>query len=132
MNALRKVLGVVEAFRDADKEMPVQQAEILLWVSMYPGISSKDLQNRTGLSQSSISRHLAALGKWHYAKRPGLEFVSTVEDPRERRRKVSFLTPRGKKFVERTCQTIDPDFAIQGGTEKDEIGKLYEGYRHTR
>jgi DNA-binding MarR family transcriptional regulator len=43
---------------------------------------------------------VAALGKWHKLGEPGLDLVEAVEDPIERRRKIMFLTPKGRAQVQ--------------------------------
>jgi len=59
----------------------------------------KELETASGITLGSVSRNLMALGKWHRHQVPGLELVETIDDPREYRRKVAFLTNKGRQFV---------------------------------
>ena len=47
------------------------------------------------MSQSLCSRTVAALSKWQRRGTPGLDLIEAIEDPRERRRKIMYLTPKG-------------------------------------
>lgn len=42
---------------------------------------------------------MAALSKWHSFGKPGLDLVQAEEDPRERRRKIISLTPKGHELI---------------------------------
>ncbi|MCA6062903.1 helix-turn-helix domain-containing protein [Thalassolituus marinus] len=48
----------------------------------------------------SCSRNVAALSKVHRLNKPGHDLVYAIEDPAERRRKIVFLTPKGKRVAE--------------------------------
>ena len=41
----------------------------------------QDLSETVGMSQSSCSRNIAALGTWHRLGKPGLNLVEAVEAP---------------------------------------------------
>lgn len=58
-----------------------------------------ELGKASGLSSASISRNLAALGEWHRLQRPGLGLVELIVDLRDRRRKFTRLTPKGRTLV---------------------------------
>ena len=79
--------------------MTPQTLQILLEVSMHPGITMKQLVTASGVAQSSVSRNLMVLGKWHRSHEAGLDLVETIDDPREWRRKAAFLTVKGRKFM---------------------------------
>jgi DNA-binding MarR family transcriptional regulator len=51
------------------------------------------------IAQSSASRNIAALSRWHSFGKDGHNLVEAREDPRERRRKIVSLTPRGHHLV---------------------------------
>jgi DNA-binding MarR family transcriptional regulator len=96
---LNKLLRAVEEFRKIDPEMPPQTIETYLWVAMQPGLTMKEIADRVGLSQSAISRNIQALSKWHRLNKPGYDLVTATEDPRERRRKIVTLTPKGERVA---------------------------------
>lgn len=79
--------------------MTPQAFQIVLEIAQRPGITMKQLVDASGLAGASISRNLMALGEWHRTDMPGLGLVETVDDPREYRRKIAFLTIKGIKFV---------------------------------
>ena len=97
--AIHRLLSAVEEIRNISTDMPMQTLHILLLVAANPGITIAELIKKTGLSQSSCSRNLALLSKTHRLGKPGLDLAEAREDPRERRRKVVRLTPKGRETV---------------------------------
>lgn len=79
--------------------MTPQALQILLEIALHPGITMKELETASGVALGSVSRNLMALGKRHRLQTPGLELIETIDDPREYRRKVAFLTIKGRRFV---------------------------------
>ena len=73
----------------------------------YEGISMKDLAEKVGIAQSSTSRNVAALSKWHRLGKEGLDLVEAIEDPAERRRKIVYLTSKGKALGRSLQNVID-------------------------
>ena len=62
-----------------DSNMPLHQALVLFIVATAneDGIEMRDIARQSGLSTSSVSRNIAALGEWHRLQRPGLGLVET-------------------------------------------------------
>lgn len=79
--------------------MTPQAFQITLEVALRPGVTMKQLMDASGLALGSVSRNLMALGEWHRLDMPGLGLIETVNDPQDTRRKVAFLTKKGRKFV---------------------------------
>lgn len=100
MNPLSKLYACIEEMRKIDPEMQAHTINIFVMVCMNPGITMKDLGNRLGISQATMSRNIAALGKVHRLNRPGYDLLQAEEDPVERRRKVVNLTAKGKRVKE--------------------------------
>mgnify|MGYP004448671141 CR=1 FL=1 len=94
-------LEFLKAFRELGRDMPIQMAVVFLNVANAEGISMTELYKSSGISQASCSRNVAALSKLHRLDKPGLDLVFTKEDPQERRRKIVFLTPKGKLLAEK-------------------------------
>lgn len=124
-----KALGVATKFlqelRSIDPFIPSQTVECLLVVAARPGITMGDLSEATGLAQSSCSRNIAALSKWHRLGKEGYDLVEAVDDPRERRRKIIYLTQKGHKVVNRIMQTIEPNFELPKTTAREGVDRLY-------
>ncbi len=94
------VVRVLEAFRRFDPDMPIQYALSFLTIAQHEGLSMGELAQRLGIAQSSASRNIAALSRWHSFGKAGHDLVEALEDPRERRRKIVSLTPRGHRLIE--------------------------------
>lgn len=104
INALMNAIAIL---RDGDEQMQMQTAQVFLAIAIQPGITSKDLVKAVGISQSSVSRNTAALGEWHRLDKPGLNLIETRPDPRERRRKVHYLTPKGHAVAKRVLAALE-------------------------
>lgn len=94
------VVHVLEAFRTLDPDLPIQYALSFMTIARNEGISIGELAERLGIAQSSASRNVAALSRWHSFGKAGLDLVQAQEDPRERRRKIVTLTDKGRAFLE--------------------------------
>lgn len=111
------VSRVVNTLRTLSPDMPMQQADILLQIALRPGVTMAEIQKRTGLSQSSVSRNVQALSKFHRLDKPGLDLVEVTIDPRETRRRLIFLTPKGKSFITLLLRNVDEDYSIDRETD---------------
>lgn len=94
------VVQVLEAFRTLDPDLPIQYALSFMTIAQSEGISIGELAERLGIAQSSASRNVAALSRWHSFGKAGLDLVQAQEDPRERRRKIVTLTEKGRAFLD--------------------------------
>lgn len=98
--AVATVARVLEAFRTLDPDLPIQYALSFLTIAQNEGLSIGELAERLGIAQSSASRNVAALSRWHSFGKAGLDLVQSQEDPRERRRKIVTLTDKGRAFLD--------------------------------
>lgn len=105
--SLAKVVKCLEEFRKIDPQIPPQTAVSFLWVCIHDGITMKDLSDRVGVSQSSMSRNIAALSETHRYGKPGYDLVYATEDPAERRRKIVKLTPKGRRIAASLSEVFD-------------------------
>lgn len=102
------LMRVLEEFRKLDPDLPIQYALSFLTLAANEGLSLGELATRLGIAQSSASRNVAALSAWHSFGKPGLDLVEAREDPRERRRKLVTLTPKGHALVETLRAILEP------------------------
>ena len=107
LGSLHKAERVLAEFRKIEPEILATQIQMFLLVAMFPGSTAKDLCERVGISQSSGSRNIAALGKVHRYGKPGYGLVQQEEDPRERRRKLITLTPKGRVLAAEIVKIMD-------------------------
>ena len=105
---LDPLVRVLEALRTLDPDLPIQYALSFLTIAQNEGLSIRDLSERLGIAQSSASRNVAALSKWHSFGKAGHDLVQAEEDPRERRRKIITLTDRGRGLAAQLSSLIQP------------------------
>ena len=98
-DALDPLVRVLEALRRLDPDLPIQYALSFLTIAQNEGLSIRDLSERLGIAQSSASRNVAALSRWHSFGKAGHDLVQAEEDPRERRRKIITLTDKGRALA---------------------------------
>lgn len=103
---LDPLVRVLEAFRTLDPDLPIQYALSFLTIAQNEGMSIRDLSERLGIAQSSASRNVAALSKWHSFGKAGHDLIQSEEDPRERRRKILTLTPKGHELAARLADLL--------------------------
>lgn len=98
--AYSKVIRLFEEFRKFDSGMPIQTAITFCMVANNEGISMKELQEKMGYSQSSCHRNVTALCKYDRFNKPAHDLLYKADDPMEHRRKLVFMTPKGKRVAE--------------------------------
>tara|TARA_Y100001934_G_C11987645_1_gene601621 strand:+ start:124 stop:459 length:336 start_codon:yes stop_codon:yes gene_type:complete len=91
-------MNQVRILRTLDPRMQMQTAETLFATMEKAPCHMSALRNYVNISQASISRNCAALGRIHRKGQPGLGLIDTVEDMFDRKRKIVFLTPKGEKY----------------------------------
>lgn len=74
-HGLRTLNSRIEVLREFRDNMPIQMVSVFLAVAMKPGVHQCDLTEITGLSQSSVSRNIHALGKFDRHGKPGLDLI---------------------------------------------------------
>jgi DNA-binding MarR family transcriptional regulator len=131
-NIMFRLAATIDEFRSLDKDIPGQAVVTFLVVAQKPGISSKELLQRIGVSQASISRNLALLGEWDRHGNPGLQLVDLIEDPVDRRNKIAFLTPRGKALVGKIANIMEPGLGEVDLTEFPTAKEYVRGVRGAR
>lgn len=98
-----KVLLAVESIArlDPSEALSASTVIVLLYVMQYPQQSLKQLEKLTGLTKSSVSRHVLTLtARGDRARaRAGLGLVDTYEDVQDARVKRVKLTPKGERLA---------------------------------
>lgn len=127
-DSINTLFRVIASLREIDEQMPSQMAQVLIAIAMRPGLTMQQVSDMTGLSQSSCSRNIAALSKWHRLGKEGHDLVEAIEDPAERRRKIMFLTPKGKQKVQALIAAVNPEVSpadFKAPTAKEYLNKAY-------
>lgn len=102
----RNVSRVLDDLKELDKEMPVQQMQVLFYISTHDQCVQRDMITALGLKPTSASRNIAALSKWYKPDVPGLGLVTWVDDLIDRRSKRLMLTAEGRKLMASIAETL--------------------------
>jgi DNA-binding MarR family transcriptional regulator len=100
-------LAFCESFAAAtgDATMGLQQVRLLLSLYVHGTLNQNDLPRHTGVQKSSNGRNIDRLGPGSF-REPGLGYIESYEDPRDRRYKLVRLTPRGRAVLEETAAAL--------------------------
>lgn len=106
-----KLTSIINEFRKVYSEFPMQQALVFLEVCQNPeGLTVGQVKERTGLSQSSASRHCRGLTKQMTPSRKGLDLCSFLPSKHDSRSKVLVLNEKGKA-LEREIESAMSKFS---------------------
>jgi DNA-binding MarR family transcriptional regulator len=98
--ALIGLINAIDAFKlVAGSNPPLQLLQIFLYVASNTKCKQADLQEVTGLSESSCSRMIMWLGPTRHDGKKGLCLIRTESDPVFYKRKILFLTDKGHKVA---------------------------------
>jgi DNA-binding MarR family transcriptional regulator len=111
LTTFRKMQRACQTIRKLYPDMPVTSVSVFLDVVLQPGISSRELMQNTGISQSAVSRHMSILGPYNWRGEEGLKLIESIEDPEDRRQKISFLTAKGRQLAIDLFSIMEPDRA---------------------
>jgi DNA-binding MarR family transcriptional regulator len=102
MDSRSKIVAInrlLSTIREIHPHIEAHQVQILLEIAQKPISTMKELADASDVALSSISRNLDVLGDRHWRGGPGLGLVAKDWDPREPRRMIAWLTPRGQEVV---------------------------------
>ena len=95
-----RLTALISAIRDVDPEMAAQTVAAMLYISGHPGCTVGEVAEKLGFTSGTGTRIVARLGEWSRYQHPGLRFVLTEQDPKDRRFLRVYLTPAGTRFVQ--------------------------------
>lgn len=78
---------------------PLHHAQVFLAVATRGKCTYADIETELGLSNPSVSRTVTALGPVHRTGRDGYHLLDMEPDPREGRRFLVMLSPKGKALL---------------------------------
>jgi DNA-binding MarR family transcriptional regulator len=93
----QEAFRLLSGIQRVDPEMPLQQVMCLLVIAeAEEGLSLTDVAKKVGISLTTASRYVSALGKLNRHRTEGLKYIESHEDPMERRKKIIRITTKGK------------------------------------
>tara|TARA_X000000368_G_scaffold313179_1_gene250820 strand:+ start:143 stop:490 length:348 start_codon:yes stop_codon:yes gene_type:complete len=100
MSLINKAYLVIEILRKTtgEREFPAQLASTFFYIAANDGCRQEDLVTATEMSSSSVSRNVSWLGPKHRLGKDGLKLVKREKDPKDPKRYLLFLTPKGKNM----------------------------------
>ena len=105
--SLFNLATVLDIIRQVDEDLTVLRLAILLDIHAHEGTAYHEVGNRLDIRRSSLSRNISRLDTFGYSQnRKGLGLVHTEEDPENRRQRLCYLTPEGKRLVQRITKTL--------------------------
>lgn len=104
---MKALLTVVVEVRKVDPEMQMQTFETLLRIALNEGVPMAQLQQETKVSLSATSRNVGILSRVNVKGAKALGFCEAHEDPMDRRRKVVYMTPKGKTFIDKLNTALE-------------------------
>ena len=110
------VLQGLTLFKDLDARVSVNEVIAFLYAAENEGLTVQDMADLAGMTQSTASRSLRALGPidspWSQA--PALGLVEAYLNPRDGRSHVVHLSPRGLQLRDRLDTIIREAAPISG------------------
>ncbi len=96
-----KLIRQLDEFRKLDSSMPVGEIIFLLHCSLLSEPSMKVVAQYADIPESSASRYMTHLAAGRPAiGKPGVNLLSTYENPLDRKMKIIQITPKGGEFLQ--------------------------------
>lgn len=106
-SAYSKLNLVVKELRKVYPDFPLPMVLVFLEICQNPdGITVNQVRQRTGLTQSSASRHCRGLTKRMTPTREGLDLCEYIPDPHDFRSKLIVLNDKGKELENALEQAV--------------------------
>lgn len=112
---LSMLFRITEALRATlDPIVPLSVAAGFLFVAVNEGCTQKDVQIALGINQTGASRIMLALSENEPLRGRGqYGLVKAVPNADDRRLNCLFLTPKGKRIVEKLSLYVDIDMRVR-------------------
>lgn len=104
--SLEMVYAALEALIDISPAMPLQQAATIILVALNEGTSLKELVQKTGVKQSTMSRHLIDLGKRNRRMEQGYQIVDCRQDDFDMRKNQYVLSIKGRAVIDKVVKAV--------------------------
>lgn len=105
------ILQLMEEFRKINPEIQMQAAAAFVTAAMYPEATLQEIADRLGVSGSSVTRNLRtfAPGKVRVSGkvRDGHGLLTVHEDPMDRRKRFTKLTPAGRRVIQSAIHIME-------------------------
>jgi DNA-binding MarR family transcriptional regulator len=102
-----RLTTLISKVREVDPEMAPQTLAALLYAAVHPGCTVGEMAEAQGLTSGTGTRIVARLGDWARYQHPGLKFVTTEQDAKDRRFLRVFVTPAGQRFIAGLLSQMD-------------------------
>lgn len=98
---LDQLARALDVFATLDPiEFPLHRAQLFLEVARrQPGATFAELEEALSLTNGSVSRGVSALGDLNRHGEPGYRLLEVAKDPRQPRRFLVRLSPRGRALL---------------------------------
>lgn len=114
---LMRLSNALTIMQQEDADMPSQVMQTFLAILMNPELNQRQLRERLGMTQASISRATRKLANGveemvvEGGKKgaPGLEWITKHPDPLDGRYLYFKLTPKGEQVRDRVLSALAPD-----------------------
>jgi DNA-binding MarR family transcriptional regulator len=103
-SSIRRLLSCIEVLRDADPDMPLVSAALLLSIAVNEGVTQRELIAKLKIPSSTASRSISVLSDVARVGKQGLGLVTWYDDPTDRRIKRLLLTPKGRSIVQKLLE----------------------------
>lgn len=101
--SLMSALDVLRA-ESGSPDIQAQTIQCFLAVALRSEVPMSQIQEAIGMSQASVSRNVARLGRGLSPKEAGLGWVESFEDPWNRRTRIVRVTARGRVVADRVAE----------------------------
>jgi DNA-binding MarR family transcriptional regulator len=110
----------MQAFKALDPRISVNEVIAFLYAAENEGLSVQDVADLAGMTQSTASRSLRALGTAAspWSQPPAVGLVEAFLNPHDGRSHVIHLTPQGRAFRDRLDDIIREAVTIRAERER--------------